>query len=411
MKNIAIIHYTAPPIVAGVELVIKDQTTLMAENNYNVKIIAGKGKKFNPNIEVKIIPEIDPRNKDYLKMRKIFDQGQVPDKLDKYTNQIYRKLESNLKKIDVLIIHQALTMHFNFALTLALIKFIKNHNKIKIIHWTHDATFLDQNYLKLYSAFKNKFPWNLLIRPIPQIKYVSISEDRRNKIAKLFNINPSKIEIVENSLFISNFWQLSPQIKSLISELNLFEKDLVALLPMRIVRRKNIGQAIEISNELRKKLDFILLVTAPIDYQNPDAAAYFENLKKQIKKLKLDSNIIFLSQYILKNDKKFDIINLNLKELFIISDFLFVASKLEGFGMPLIEAAAMKTPIVCSKIPPFLKITDNNACLFDFEEPARKTAQKIIKFLEKNSSARLYRKVLKKYILEKNFKEKIEPLI
>lgn len=411
MKNIAFVHYTAPPIVAGVELVIKDHSILMAEDGFDVKIIAGKGGRFHPKVKVEIILEIDPRNPEYLKIREKLEKGEVPENLARYVNRLYQKLKITLEKTDTLIIHQALTMHFNFALTLALQKIIKESSKMKVIHWTHDATFLDENYAKLFSKYKDQSPWNLIISKIPNVQYVTISQYRQNEIAKLLKINPAEIKVISNGLNLSSFWNLGRQTKKLFNELKLSERDLVGFLPMRIVRRKNIEKAIEITQKINEQKDFLLLITAPVDYQNPDAAEYFNQLTNKVAELKLGDKVIFLSLYKFKNGEQFDIENLKLNEFFFLSDFLLLTSSLEGFGMPLLEAGATKTPIICSDIEPFKEIAGNLAFYFKLNDSAEKIARDIIDLTEKNSPSRFYKKVIKEYSLENIYQTKIKPLL
>jgi len=404
MKNITILHYTSFPIIAGVELVIKEQAILMKNDGHNVKIVAGIGADFDAKIKTEIIKEIDPRNPKYLKMRGVLDEGKIPENFEHYTDNLYQKLNASLQKTDILIIHQALTMHFNLALTCALIKWIEKNKSSKIIHWTHDATFLDQNYIKLYKKFQNQYPWSYLIRKNNGIKYVSISEERRNKIAQLFRISPSLIPIIPNGLIFDNFWNLDKKVKLLVKKHKLLDKDLVALLPMRIVRRKNIELAIKITHLLNEKLNFVLLITAPIDYQNPDASLYYKELKQLTKKLKIEDKVIFISE-------AFDIKNIDLKNLFAITDFLLVTSKLEGFGMPLIEAAATKTPIVCSDINVFREIAKDSALYINLDQNYEKTAIEILSYLKKIPTDRLFRRVINEYNLERIYQDKIKALL
>ena len=411
MKNIAILHYSSPPIVAGVELVIKDHSILMAQDGFDVTVISGRGGKFHENVKTEIIKEIDPRNPEYLKIREQLEAGKTPSNLEKYADGLYLKLQNSLKNTDILIIHQALTMHFNLALTQALIKIIKENPKMKIIHWTHDATFLDENYSRLFDKYKNKAPWNLITSKIPGVLYITISQYRQNKITDFLGINQNEIEVITNGLRLSSFLGLSAQTFKLVKKLKIFERDLVGFLPMRIVRRKNIEKAIEVAKEINIQKDFLLLITAPIDYQNPDASKYFDELKIMIKKLGLENNVVFLSVYSFSDGKKFDIDNLNLRELFLISDFLLLTSRLEGFGMPIIEAGAMKTPVFCTNIKPFLEIAGDFAYYFNPNDNSNKIAKKIIENIEKNPQNRLREKVVKEYNLEMIYNTKIKPLL
>ena len=63
------------------------------------------------------------------------------------------------------------------------------------------------------------------------------------------------------------------------------------------------------------------------------------------------------------------------------SDALIQASVGEGFGLPLIEAGYYNLPIICSNIPVFHEVSDENAIFFDRNEEG---LQEKIMFFEKN---------------------------
>ena len=42
-KKIAILHYSAPPVIGGVESVMEAQAKLFIQHNYSVTVIAGRG--------------------------------------------------------------------------------------------------------------------------------------------------------------------------------------------------------------------------------------------------------------------------------------------------------------------------------------------------------------------------------
>ena len=46
MMNIAILHYTCPPIVGGVEEIVRQQASLFHRYHHIVKILAGEGNHF-----------------------------------------------------------------------------------------------------------------------------------------------------------------------------------------------------------------------------------------------------------------------------------------------------------------------------------------------------------------------------
>lgn len=413
MKKIAIIHYTSPPIIAGVELIIKEQIECFKEDGYQVKLISGEGKRYREDIHYVKIPQINSRYPYYLKLASKLELGECPEEFEKFSHTIYQKLKKNLRNIDVCIIHQALTMHFNLALTVALVKLIKDlKHKIKFIHWTHDATYLDENYLEKYGSLKSDYPWNLLVSKQVNVKYVVISSTRQKQISQLFKCLSNQLTFIPNGLDIPKFLGLSKNLKCLTNNLDLFNQDLVAVLPNRILPRKNIEQAIKIIAQLKKngfKIKFIL--TGIYDYQNPQSANYYQKIQDLVKKNNLTKEIIFLNKFKLSSGQMINLRNLNISQLYILADFLLFPSKIEGFGRQIIEAGILKTPIVCSRIEPFKETGQHDVLYFAINEPAYKTAKNIIKFLKSIPTARAYRRQIKNYSLENIYQNKIKSII
>ena len=46
--KIALLHYSVPPVVGGVESVLAQQARLMADAGHAVQVIAGRGGQFDP---------------------------------------------------------------------------------------------------------------------------------------------------------------------------------------------------------------------------------------------------------------------------------------------------------------------------------------------------------------------------
>lgn len=411
MKKIAILHYTFLPIIAGVELAMRDQAVLFSQKGHSVKIIAGVAENFYPGAQVEALEELNPRKPENLAMRQVLETGEMLANFEEKAKSLAEKLKKSLEGFDICIVHQAMTMHFNLLFTAALNQVVVEMKNIKFITWAHDATFLDFHYADKLGKFKEKYPWNLLTKKWANVKYVTISETRHEQMAELFNVAREEITVIGNGVDLAAFWKLSEEMKKLFYQEKLYEQDLVAVLPMRIVRRKNIEQAIKIIAELKKfapKIKYIL--TGALDFQNPDIKDYFEELKKLRYGLDLDKNVIFLADYLI-DGKKPDLRNIRIYELYLMADFLLVPSKIEGFGMPLAEAGAMKVPVACTDIKVFQEIGKRDVMYFKVNENPKKTAKRILKFLAKNPSSRLFRRAMHEYNLESIYNTKMTRLV
>ena len=108
MKTVAILHYAAPPVVGGVEGTIFHHARLLVDEGYRVKIIAGVGGQFDPNVAYYLMPEIGSR---YPAVRALADelrQGLVSPAFDAFHDRLGDRLRALLADVDVCIVHKRL---------------------------------------------------------------------------------------------------------------------------------------------------------------------------------------------------------------------------------------------------------------------------------------------------------------
>ena len=74
----AILHYTAPPIIGGVEGVMDAHARIFLQMDYPVSIIAGQGSEdaLPPGTGLEIIPTLDSQHPRILAAGAILEQGQ-----------------------------------------------------------------------------------------------------------------------------------------------------------------------------------------------------------------------------------------------------------------------------------------------------------------------------------------------
>src|SRR5690349_6746733 len=120
--KVAMLHYTCPPVVGGVESVMAAHARLFAAHDYEVKIIDGRGPAPDhspPRISTIIEPLIDSKNERLLAINACLDRGEVPSDFAHYEEEIFLKLKDLLEGFSACIIHNALTLHKNLPLTAA----------------------------------------------------------------------------------------------------------------------------------------------------------------------------------------------------------------------------------------------------------------------------------------------------
>jgi glycosyltransferase involved in cell wall biosynthesis len=400
--RIALVHYSSPPVIGGVEFILEAHAHQMLRHGYQVKIIAGKGKSFAKNIPVSIIPEADSLGAENKVVNRELEKDLVSACFARLRDKIYRKLTQELKRVEVVIIHNVLTMHFNLPFTAALEKYIKKHSAKRFIAWCHDATFKDPFYKR---KTKYRYPWDIIARPIPKVEYVAISRLRQKELTGLFKISPKKITVIPDGIDYGHFLDLDEKIRHLFGKFNLFSQDLVMLLPTRIVKRKNLELAVRITGELNKKLKSTLIITGPPDPHNSDSLRYYRSLKNLRARFRLKKKVIFLYEEGIKVSYSM------LRSLYLLCDLLLFPSLQEGFGLPLLEAGLVNLPVACADIPSLKETGGRDVYYLDLKKNPAVLSAGLMKYYKRQLSIPMFKKVLRNYTWESIFTQRIEPLL
>ncbi|GAB4184412.1 MAG: hypothetical protein Kow00108_22000 [Calditrichia bacterium] len=401
--NIALLHYTCPPVVGGVEEILRQQASLFQRNYYPVKVLAGDGAQFAPGIDVEINPILSSRNTKVIKAHEALIQHHDPKPVHKLKNYIKTYLSASLKQFDVVIVHNVLTMAYNLPLTLALHE-LSESNQLKVVNWMHDSPYF---YNHVASHLMEE-PWTILKQVNPSIHYVTISEIRKKQFSQLLQTND--IEVIPNGIDPIQFWRLDPITVRIIREQNLFQADFLLVQPSRLHPRKNIELSVQVTRALKDKgINARFLLTGAYDPHEPKSVEYYKKLRQLMKSLHVENDVLIMAEYQFKSGEKLKSDRITIRDLYLISDVLFMPSFQEGFGIPLLEAGMIKMPIICSNIPPFREIGGEEVCFFEPDDSPDTIADLMIKFLSTEKSTIHFRKVMKEYIWDNIFFRKLEP--
>jgi glycosyltransferase involved in cell wall biosynthesis len=398
--RIAILHYAAPPTIGGVEATIAAHARLFADQQYAVKIITGRGKPFDSRVPVQVIRNVDSKAPRVLKATAELARGIVSENFAGLVDTLTHQLARALAHTDVLIAHNALSLHKNLALTTAL-KNLSDTGKIQLIAWCHDFAWSDPQYA---NEMHPGLPWDLLRQPWTNVRYVVVSEARKIELRMLWQ-SPHAIAVVPPGIDAAKFLGVTKQTLQWAHELNLFDAAPLLLLPARLTRRKNIERAIEIIGALNQRgVPAKLLVTGPPGPHNPTNAAYLTHLRELRAALRLESSVIFLYEF-------GGVTDATMRDLYLLADALLFPSEREGFGIPLLEAGIARLPIFCADLPPFREIAQTHAHYFAPSESTEEIAARIADYFASDPLYRMKRRVLEKYNWGNIFTQHIEPLV
>ena len=298
-------------------------------------------------------------------------------------------------------------------LTSALTRLIHDLPEVKFVTWVHDTLFSDNTDCLLEKPFVKKFPWTLLTTPVKGLTYICVNRFCEKNLLRVFSGKiPDSLFVINNAIDIPKFLGLSPLMRQFYTDIDGLGSDLIALIPVRAVPRKNLELAFAIAAEMiNQKVNFKLLLTGNVDYKRPEYLSYYHKLQDLVKSLGIEKHVYFMEDYFKKYAGKDNLIPIPIAEAYRIADFLLLTSAFDGFGLPLLEAGVTRVPIFASDIVSYREIGTTNINYFSLTEKPEVIARFILDRLKKMPQAYFYRKVINHYSLYNVFKTQIIPLI
>jgi glycosyltransferase involved in cell wall biosynthesis len=402
--KIALMHYTAPPVVGGVESVLAHHAMLMTKAGHEVTILTGRGETFDKRVRMRILPHINSRDVQVLKIKLLLDKGQCTQAFNDLREEIKADLLAEINGYDVLIAHNVASLHKNLPLTAALKEIYTIAGFPRLILWHHDLAWAAPRYQR---DMHEGYPWNLLRSPWPGAVQVAVSEFRRRQLSDLLGIPLGTIHVITNGVDLDTFFKFGPLSIQLVDQLNLTQADPLFLLPVRLTPRKNIEFALRIMAELRKVFPkAVLLVTGPEGPHNPANATYRRKLLDIRKDLSLEGVVQFLAEV---NDGF--IPDDTIADFYRLADALLLPSREEGFGIPLIEAAFSSKPVFCADIPVLHELGGNDVSYFDLSADPVLIAQQIKNRLDSEATSRWSRRAKHRFTWDSIYNTHIASLL
>jgi glycosyltransferase involved in cell wall biosynthesis len=407
-----ILHYSAPPVIGGVEAVIYAHARVFVEAGYPVTVIAGRGEQsaLPAGVEFVEIPLMDTQDPQILAASAELEAGRVPENFSHLVDEIFQALDPLLAEFDNLIVHNILGKHFNLPLTAALFQLLDGGCLQHCIFWGHDFTWTSpRSRTKVHAGY----PWDLLRTYRPDVTYVVVSEKRARELAGLLEIPEEEIHVVYNGVNPKTLLGLSEQGLALIEKLGLFEADLVMLMPVRVTQAKNIEFALRVTAELKESgLKCRLVLTGPPDPHDEQSMHYFNQLRDLRRTLGVEDEMRYVFESGPQGEEGYTIGIDVVGDLYRVCDLMFMPSHREGYGMPVLEAGLVGVPVFSSSIvPAALEIGGEDVILFDLEEKPRSVAKRIRHLLENDPIYHMRCRVRRNYTWRSLFRDRIEPLL
>ena len=402
--NIAILHYSVPPVVGGVESVIAHHARLMTADRRSGRLVAARGESLNEQIPLTRIPLADSRHARVLRVKAQLDCGEVTADFESLRDDLVKELQAAFSNIDILIAHNVCSLNKNLALTAALHQLHSSRVLPTLILWHHDLAWTTPRY---QPELHTGYPWDLLRTDWGGVTHVVVSELRRTELAGLMKLDDASVHVIPNGVDAERFYKVGAQTQSLLEQTKLLDAKPILLLPVRVTPRKNIELALHTLAELKKQFpQTALLVTGPLGPHNDNNIKYLQKLIALRAQLDLQDSVHFLAE-IVDSFLPDEVI----ADFYRVADALFLPSREEGFGIPLLEAAFSHIPVFCSDIYPLHELGLDDATYFSPDEDPARIAAMLAEHFGSSPTARLSMRVRSAFRWEVIYRVRIAPLL
>jgi mannosylglucosylglycerate synthase len=391
--KIAIVHYTSWPVIGGVESVIRQHALLMSRHGHEVAIVCGEGGTFDEQIQTMLFRELHSQEPLVRAAQEEAYNARPGPSYFRLLEAIQKQLGPLFQKFDRFVVHNMFTMPFNLAGTQALCSLAERGKKT--IAWTHDLAASNPDYkIPPHRSF------DLIRERQSGVRYVTISQARATEFRNLMKSDPDAI--IPNGLDLAGACIITPEVANLVRDD--LARSIILLYPTRILARKNIAFALQIVGALRDiGLKVRLLISGAPDSHNPSSAEHFAGLKRLAGDLQVQELISWVNELFYVDERQ-------LHSLYMVADAMLFPSRQEGFGLPLLEAAAHRLPVFCSNIEPLKSIALSGTLLFDLRDAPRSIAERIRDAFAKDAIFKRRKQLLQDYSAERLYVDKIEPI-
>lgn len=201
----------------------------------------------------------------------------------------------------------------------------------KMIVTIHDLT-----HLILTEFLPNKFAFvyakcMIWIALKKAEKVITVSQNTKNDILKMFKVKPEKIQVIHNGVGKEFIKKDRKEIAYLYEKFNIDKSKKIIMYVGNLKPHKNLERFLEAYSKIKNREETQLVLVGKA----------FENyniLDDRKRQLGIQKNVIHTG--IVSQEELVDLYNL--------ADLYVLPSLYEGFGLPIIEALACGTPVICS---------------------------------------------------------------
>lgn len=315
-------------------------------------------KRCKSRIKYIDIPELSvlKKKEDFSKMD-IY--AYIRDGLD-----LFNKLDKVLKGMDYIFIENP-NLGIHPAATYGYYRFVKRNfqrrTKRKVLYRIHDfaedrrGDFI--NILKFKGTETSPY-WHKVVFPtVGNLSYVVVNKKDLTKLHSHGIIAEGKANYVPNPVNENLYYEdaeTSEGLRKLLTRKYNLDKDIKFIFyPVRIVPRKNVEEAIFLTQLLNYKLNGKYVLVVSLRSRGPTGTRYYKTLQDFVKKHKLPVILSVHDHVTLERmyTKSGRIKTYGIGDMYNICDKVITTSLLEGFGMFFIESWYFNKAIIGRDLP------------------------------------------------------------
>ncbi|PIR80281.1 MAG: hypothetical protein COU25_00985 [Candidatus Levybacteria bacterium CG10_big_fil_rev_8_21_14_0_10_35_13] len=308
MKKVCIISSKFFPIVGGGETHTFQIAKALSEKEFEVTVITNDNGKLLPkNLPFKII-RIDGFDDEHIDI-----------------NTSIPSLYKILKNINPEIIH----VH-NYEPYLIFSLFSESFKDKKIILTIHNTPFFPKRVFGTFKDFDAEFATAKHLIDSGIQKHIVVASNYYRDSIKSIATTLQSIQLISYGV---DFKLFDFKLKSSFRKrFKLLKNDILITCPSRIIVRKGIKEAVECLSYLPNNFKLFL----PASFE-PKDLSYFQEIKRLINMLNLNDRVILANKQYAHGE---------MPNIYQASDVVIMPSYYEGFGFAILEAMAMKKPVV-----------------------------------------------------------------
>lgn len=373
--RIALLHYSAPPAIGGVERLIGYQRDLLRVAGDEVSIIAGSGHADH------LLPAMHPAHPAVESGRHDLTAG-MPVAGHPLTARLIGRLQPLLVDVDQCWVHNIFTVALNPFLTAALDHLARIETQIAWVSFSHDISAL--------SAFWTPDGASCGLTAIPGVRHVALSSARQQELARVLGLPEGEIEVIAPPVDAAGWLDWGEETCRVVESAGLETADPVILVPAKLLPHKNLPLAVETAAVLQAlgARPCILFSAAPSPHEVDRSAALAAELRKLAQALGVSGSVHLLPDLLgaPPSDRC-------LRELMLLADAVFLPSLEEGYGLPVREALLLRVPVLCTDIPA-LREAGGEAANYLAPNAGAEDAAEALLTLARTASNRARREVL-----------------